>query len=271
MNFISLSYTDLVLASLLLLVGGVASLYLRLGLERQLGIAALRMVVQLMLIGLILKALFALVSPLWTGMAALFMVLMAGREVMARQKRNFTGFWSYGLGTSSLMLAGTIVTVLALTTQVRPDPWFDPRYAIPLLGMILGNTMNGVSIGLDRLLTTATHERQAVEARLALGHDRLRAFRPLVMDACRGGLMHIVNAMSAAGVVSLPGMMTGQILAGIDPTEAVKYQILIMFLLAGSTGIGVLTAVIAAVYRLTDGRHRLRLDRLGAADTPRLR
>jgi putative ABC transport system permease protein len=264
-NFISLTYWDLVLASLLLLVGGAASLTLRLGLERQLGIAALRMVVQLMIIGLILKALFTLVSPLWTGMAALFMALMAGREVMARQKRNFSGFWSYGLGTSSLMLAGTIVTVLALTTQIRPDPWFDPRYAIPLLGMILGNTMNGISIGLDRLLTTAVRERRSVESRLALGHDRLSALRPLVADACRGGLMHIVNSMSAAGVVSLPGMMTGQILAGIDPTEAVKYQILILFLIAGATGIGVLTAVIAAALRITDGRHRLRLDRLAKA------
>jgi putative ABC transport system permease protein len=270
-NFISLTYFDLVLASLLLLVGGAASLYLRLGLEKQLGIAALRMVVQLMIIGLILKALFAIVSPLWTALAALFMVLMAGREVMARQERNFSGFWSYGLGTSSLMLAGTLVTVLALTTQIRPDPWFDPRYAIPLLGMILGNTMNGISIGLDRLLTTASRERQSVEARLALGHDRMRAFAPLIRNACRGGLMHIVNSMSAAGVVSLPGMMTGQILAGIDPTEAVKYQILILFLIAGATGIGVLTAVIAAALRLTDGRHRLRLDRLAKADTPRLR
>jgi putative ABC transport system permease protein len=270
-NFISLTYWDLVLASLLLLVGGFASLYLRLGLERQLGIAALRMVVQLMIIGLILKALFAIVSPLWTALAALFMVLMAGREVMARQERNFSGFWSYGLGTSSLMLAGTLVTVLALTTQVRPDPWFDPRYAIPLLGMILGNTMNGISIGLDRLLTTAARERQAVEARLALGHDRMQAFAPLIRNACRSGLMHIVNSMSAAGVVSLPGMMTGQILAGIDPTEAVKYQILILFLIAGATGIGVLTAVIAAALRLTDNRHRLRLDRLSAGDSPRLR
>ena len=271
MTFISLTYTDLVLASLLLLVAGGASLYLRLGLERQLGIAALRMVVQLMLIGLILKVLFAIVSPLWTGMAALFMALMAGREVMARQERNFSGFWSYGLGTSSLMLAGTLVTVLALTTQIRPDPWFDPRYAIPLLGMILGNTMNGISIGLDRLLTTAVRERQVLEARLALGHDRMRAFGPLIRNACRGGLMQIVNSMSAAGVVSLPGMMTGQILAGIDPTEAVKYQILILFLIAGATGIGVLTAVIAAALRLTDDRHRLRLDRLAAAGKPGLR
>ena len=263
MTFIPLGYGELALAASLLLISGLLSLYLRLRLERQLAIAALRTMVQLTLVGLVLKTLFALVSPLWTGLAATVMILAAGREVLARQKRTFTGFWTYGIGTTSLMLAGTFVTLVALTTQVRPDPWFDPRYAIPLLGMILGNTMNGVSLGFDRLLTSVTRERVAVEARLALGHDRASAFRPLVRDACRGGIMAIINSMSAAGLVSLPGMMTGQILAGIDPVEAVKYQILIMFLVAGSTGLGVLLAVLGAARRLTDDRHRLRLDRLG--------
>lgn len=262
MTFITLSYADLVLASLLLLFAGGLSVVLHLGLEGNLAVAAARMVVQLTVVGLVLKTLFALVSPWWTGAAALAMVLFAGREVMARQKRGLGAAWTYGLGTASLMLAGTVITGLALTTQIRPDPWFDPRYALPILGMVLGNTMNGVSIGLDRLLSAAARERAAIEARLALGHDRRRAFSHLVRDACRTGMMHIVNAMSAAGLVSLPGMMTGQILAGVAPVEAVKYQILIMFLLAGATGIGVLAAVFAAARRLTDDRHRLRLDRL---------
>jgi putative ABC transport system permease protein len=262
MTFIALGYADLVIASLLLLFSGLLSIYLRLGLERQIGIAALRMVVQLMLIGLVLKFLFQMVSPLWTGVAAIIMITLAGREAAARQKRKFTGWWTYGLGTSSLMIACSIVTVLALTTQIRPEPWFDPRFAIPILGMILGNTMNGVSIGLDRLLSSATERRGAIEARLALGHDRTQAFRPLVRDSIRAGLINIINAMSAAGVISLPGMMTGQILAGVDPTEAVKYQILIMFLIAGSTALGTLAAVMFAARRLSDSRHRLRLDRL---------
>ena len=265
MNFIFLGYVDLVLASLLLLISGLLSISLRLGLEKPLGVAALRMVVQLTLISWILKELFAMVSPWWTAAAALLMLLFAGREVVARQRRKLAGLWTYGLGTASMMLAGTIVTGLALTTQIRPEPWFDPRYALPILGMILGNTMNGVSLGLDRLLTAVGRERVAVEARLALGHHRAEAFRPLLRDACRTGLMQIVNSMSAMGLVFLPGMMTGQILAGIEPFEAVKYQILIMFLIAGANGIGVIVAVFAAMRRLTDNRHRLRLDHLVAA------
>ena len=104
-------------------------------------------------------------------------------------------------------------------------------------------------------------QKIAIEARLALGHARRDAVRPYVREAMRAGVMHIINAMSAAGLISIPGMMTGQILAGVDPTQAVKYQILIMFLIAGSTSLGALTAIWALSNRLSDDRDRLRLDR----------
>lgn len=224
--------------------------------------AALRTTVQLTLIGLVLKILFQLVSPWWTGLAALVMLLLAGREATARQSLKLRGGWSYSIATSSLMVAGGVVTILALTTAVRPEPWYDPRFALPLLGMVLGNTLTGISVGMERLSATLKREKDAIEARLALGHTRQDAVRPYVREAIRAGLMPIINAMSAAGLISLPGMMTGQILAGVDPTEAVKYQILIMFLLAGTTSLGALMAVLGTSRRLGDERDRLRLDRL---------
>ena len=98
-----------------------------------------------------------------------------------------------------------------------------------------------------------------------LGASRRAATAPVTREALRSALMPIINSMAATGVVSLPGMMTGQILGGVPPAEAVKYQILVMFLIAGGTGLGAVTAVLGGVYRLTDGRHRLRLDRLTAA------
>jgi putative ABC transport system permease protein len=125
MNFISLGVTDLALASLLIIINGALSLVLGLGLERQLIIAACRMVVQLSLVGIVLKTLFAIVSPFWTAVAALVMVLFAGYEASARQRRKLSGWWTYGIGTSSMMAAGIVVTVLALTTQIKPDPWCD--------------------------------------------------------------------------------------------------------------------------------------------------
>ncbi len=263
-TYISLDLIDLALASVLLVLNGALSIWLRLALERQLFIAAGRMCVQLGLMGLVLKTLFELVSPWLTGLAVLIMVLFAGREVMGRQERRFRGFWAYGLGTSSVLFAGVLVTVFALATQIQADPWYHPRYAIPLLGMILGNTMTGISVGLNTLTSQVQRERPTIETLLALGETRAAAFRPLVRSATRNGLIPIVNAMAAAGVVSLPGMMTGQILAGVEPVEAIKYQVLIMFLIAGGTAIGVVSAVHAGVWRLSDSRHRLRLDRLAA-------
>lgn len=264
-SYIALSYWDLVLAAIFLVLNGVLSLALNLGLERQLLIAASRMIVQLLLVGLVLKAIFAAASPALTVAVALVMGIFAGREIWARQERRLAGPWGYGIGAGAMMVAGVMVTLVALTTQIEPEPWWSPRFALPLFGMILGNTMTGVSLGLDTLTSTLYRETLAVEARLLLGQTRWQAVTPFSRRALRSGFMPIVNAMAATGVVSLPGMMTGQILSGVDPTEAVKYQLLIMFLIGGATGLGVLGAVLASVWRLTDQRHRLRLDRLGPA------
>ena len=262
MTYIQLDYLDLALGALLVALNGGLSLVLHLELEKRLAIAALRMVVQLTLVGLVLTTLFALISPLWTGLTALAMILFAGREILARQDRPLSGWWAYGLGTGAMLAASTMVTLFALTTQLSPTPWYDPRYAIPLLGMVLGNTMTGISLGLQTLTTNLVRERAAVEARLALGATRHQALLPAIRLALRSAWMPIINAMAATGVVSLPGMMTGQILSGVAPVEAVKYQILILFLVAGGTGLGAMAAVLGVAHRLTDHRHRLRLDRL---------
>jgi putative ABC transport system permease protein len=261
-SYIQLELIDLALAALLVVLNAGLSIALQLGLERQLLVATLRMIVQLLLVGLVLTTLFALVSPLWTGCAALAMVLFAGREIMARQERRLAGLWAYGLGTGCMLVAASLVTVFALTTPVQPEPWYNPRYALPLLGMILGNTMTGISLGLHTLTSGLVRDRVAVEARLTLGATRREAMLTVTRSALRSALMPIVNAMAATGLVALPGMMTGQILAGVEPAEAVKYQILIMFLIAGGTGLGATAAVLAGGLRLSDRRHRLRLDRL---------
>ncbi len=263
-EYIALSYWDVVLAAVFLIVNGILSLWLDLRLEKQLLIASVRMIVQLLLIGLVLKAVFAVASPWITAALALAMGLFAGREIWARQERRLAGLWGFGLGSGAMMFSGLLVTVLALTTQVQPDPWWSPRFALPLFGMILGNTMTGVSLGLDTLNTAVHRERTAIEARLCLGATRWYAVAPFARRALRSGFMPIINSMAATGVVSLPGMMTGQILSGVDPQEAVKYQLLVMFLIGGATGLGVLLAVGGGVWRLTDDRHRLRLDRLVA-------
>ena len=263
-GYIALSYWDLAVASVLVLVDAILSIVFGLRIHRSLLIAAIRMTVQLMLVGLVLTFLFAAVSPLWTGLTALGMILFAGLEITQRQERRLFGWWSYGLGTGCMMVASVVVTVIALLTALRPTPWYDPRYAIPLLGMVLGNCMTGIALGLHTLTTSFVTRRASVEAQLMLGATRWGATAPVTREALRSALMPTINSMSATGLVSLPGMMTGQILGGVPPVEAVKYQLLVMFLIAGGTGLGAVAAVLGGVFRLTDGRHRLRLDRIAA-------
>ncbi|HKJ22747.1 MAG TPA: ABC transporter permease, partial [Gammaproteobacteria bacterium] len=170
--------------------------------------------------------------------------------------------WGFAMGTVSMFISTFSVTLIALTVIIQPEPWYKPQYAIPLLGMLFGNSMNGVALSLDRLTQTAWQQQAVIEARLILGQPWHEAIADIRRDSLRSGMIPILNAMAAAGLVSLPGMMTGQILAGAPPLEAVNYQILIMFLIAAGTGFGTVAAVSLGARRLFDKRHRLRLDRL---------
>ena len=264
MNPILLTPFDLAIASVLIVLDGVLSLVLRLQLHAQLALAAARMVVQLILIGFVLRLVFAIASPWITLAVVLAMVAIAGREVAARPEQRLGRFGNYAVGATAVAIATFLAAILALTTAIRPHPWYDARYAIPLAGIVLGNVLNSGSIALDSLLGGVVRERAAIEAQLALGASFSRAMRGLIRTSVRRALLPIVNQMSAAGVVTLPGIMTGQILAGMDPMEAAKYQILLMFLLSGGSGFAAVTVVYLAAMRLTDDRQRLRIDRLTA-------
>ncbi|NEZ04323.1 iron export ABC transporter permease subunit FetB [Wenzhouxiangella sp. XN201] len=261
-SVIDLSWWQLALAAVLVLALAGSMWLTRLGLAGSLLIAAGRTVVQLALVGLVLEALFAVGALGWIALMALAMLLLAGREVMVRQKHRFTGGWAFGIGTVSMFVSAFSVTVLALVVVIGPDPWYSPQYAIPLLGMLLGNTMTGVALSLDRLTESAWRERALIEHRLMLGQTWVEAISEIRRNAMRSGMIPIINAMAAAGLVSLPGMMTGQILAGSPPALAVKYQILIMFTIAAGTGFGTMAAVSMGSRRLFDKRERLRIDRL---------
>lgn len=262
MNVVALSVFDLSFAAVLVLLLAVLTFKLGTGQSRAMVIAAIRTVVQLILLGLVLDTIFASAWWVYTLLIILVMVLVAGYEVTARQKRRFRGWWGYGLGTTTMFVSTFSVLLLTLLVMVQPDPWYKPQYAIPLFGMLLGNSMTGIALALDRLTEGVWTQRAAVEARLMLGEDWQSAIGDMQREALRSGLMPIINAMAAAGVVSLPGMMTGQILGGSPPLEAAKYQILIMFLITVASGIGTVLAVRMGGRRLFDERERLALHRL---------
>ncbi|MFT5063427.1 MAG: putative ABC transport system permease protein [Gammaproteobacteria bacterium] len=262
---ITLTYWDLLASSLLVLILAAVSAYAKLGITRTLLIAAIRCAVQLGLIGLILNWLFGTESLAVLLLVVTVMWVAAGREVVGRQSRRLKGLYAFASGAVAMFLSSFTVTIVALTLIIDVQPWYQPQYAIPLLGMMLGNTMTGVSLATERLTTSVWERAAQIEQRLMLGQTAREAMRPLMRESATAGIMPIVNAMSAAGLVSLPGMMTGQILAGTPPTEAVKYQLMIMFLVSAGTGLGVVGSLWVTQMRLFDSRQRLRLDRLSSS------
>lgn len=266
MTYVPLDLGDLAIAASLMIVIGAISIGFRLGLEKTIAVAALRMVLQLALVGLVLKFIFEVNAPQWTLLFALVMLAAAGYEVASRQSRRIRGWQPLALGAGLPFVAGLAATFLAAFVIIQPDPWYAPRYILPILGMMLGNALSGVSLVLDTITQGANRERQAIEARLALGASRFEAMHGVLKRGLTAGTMPILTAMAATGLVSLPGMMTGQILAGIEPVSAAKYQVMIMFLIAGATVLSVVAAGLGAILLLTDERHRLRLDRVAGEE-----
>ncbi len=252
-------------AASLLVAHGLLSVGLRLGLERKLAIAALRAVIQLSLVGWILVPVFSTDSP-WIVLAVCtVMITLAARESVRRVHRTYRGISAHAL--IAIAFAGGSTALLASGLIIGVEPWWEPRYLIPLLGMILGNALTGISLGLDRCLAQLDERRSEVEAALALGATRWEAALPVAQEALRTGLVPILNAMSAVGLVTIPGMMTGQILGGTSPARAARYQILILFLIAFATALGAGLAVLFALLAVFDDRHRLRAERLHRRDT----
>ncbi len=262
MSPIALSAVDLALAASLVLVLALLNLLLRLGLTVRLLHYSLRMTVQLLAIGLVLKLLFAQTNPWFVVLLTFIMLSIAGMEVRAVQSVKIVGFAGYGIGTISMFVSSFSLTLLALLVIIQVEPWYTPQYVIPLLGMMLGNTMNGVALATDKLTSQLYEKREIVEQRLMLGQTWKEASLEIQKESMKVGMIPTINSMGAAGIVSLPGMMTGQILAGTSPLEAVNYQILIMFLITAGTGFGVICAILLLSRHMFDRRHRLRLDRV---------
>ena len=255
---IPLDALDLAIASLLVFVAGLISVTLQLKLERQLALAALRTVVQLLAIGYVLRWVFAVEHLSVVLGIALVMIFAASHSAVRRPERMYRGVTWRALVI--LCAVGLLTTTTVTGLVIGAQPWYRPQYFIPLLGMILGNSLNGVSLSLDSLLESLTQRRERIEMELAHGATRWEAAREHVAAAVRRGLIPIINTMMVVGIVSLPGMMTGQILAGADPLEAVKYQIVVMFMVAGATALGCIGVVLLSYRRLFDTAHRLRVD-----------
>ncbi|SMG23927.1 ABC transporter permease [Paraburkholderia susongensis] len=260
MSLQNLSLWDVAIAALLIVVNGAVSVALKLDLERKLAWAAVRTVVQLLAIGYVLGWVFQygrwyVVLPLM-----IVMTLIAGFAGAQRGSHGYAG--QRADSVLSIWVSSWLVAAVGLFVVIRIHPWYEPQYAIPILGMILGNTLTGVSLGIERMTEELTARRDRVEMALALGATRWEAAQAPARQAVRAGMMPTLNQMAVVGVVSLPGMMTGQVLAGQSPLQAVRYQIVIMFLIAASSALGTVGAVLLTYQRLFSAEQQFLPSRL---------
>lgn len=265
MDYIQLTPWDLALATLLIGVPAIISIALKLGLEKNLALASVRTIVQLALLGLVLEWVFSADRWFYVLPMLAVMLFFAARAGIKRSSRRFPGAFIAAFGALTLATSVTTFSVTEIILDV--DRWYEPQYIIPLMGMLLGNGLTGISLGLDRMLSDITAQRRTVEARLALGSTLWQATLPWLRQGLRNGMIPIINAMMIVGLVSLPGMMTGQILAGVDPAHAVAYQILIMFMIAAATAMGVIILCLIAFYAIADPFERVRWDRISRHDS----
>jgi len=253
---ILISNGQLATSVVLVLIAGLVSAALRLGVLRSLAWGTLRTFLQLGLIGYALVHIFAIDHPLLVAGVVALMVSAGAHAAVGRMRH--VPFRPYLVAAVSLGASTYLVGIFVCALLIGGDHWYTGRVAIPIAGMILGNTLNGVSLSLDRFFADVRARAPEIEQRLSLGYERWEAVRPQLRAALRAGMTPTLNALMIVGVVSLPGMMTGQILAGVDPLTAARYQIVVMMMVAASVTLGSLTLVLLSYRRCFTSDQALR-------------
>ncbi|CUX15693.1 ABC transporter permease [Clostridium sp. C105KSO13] len=227
----NISIASLLISSSLVLVTLFFSYWQKLKLEKEVIIGVVRAVVQLVLVGYILEYVFGYKNPVFTTLLLLFMIFNAAYNAAKRGKAI-----KKGLIISFLSITvGTIVTlaILVLSKTIQ----YEPYQIIPVSGMIVGNAMVALGLCYKQIASDFKIKREEVETKLSLGADILPSSIEIIRDSIKTGMLPTIDSAKTLGIVSLPGMMTGLILAGSSPMEAIKYQIMVTFMLLSTTSI----------------------------------
>ena len=225
----------LALAYVLFIVVFSITWWKKLHLEKDLVHSVVRMTLQLILMGFLLTYIFEI--RLWFVMTLLFLVMIffATQTIVKRSGISFRGV--YRILFFSILCGGGVVFFFFILVVVHNQPWYDPRYFIPLAGMIIGNSMNGSALALERFYDDVKIRRKEIETLVSFGATAEEASKDAFRKAFRSSLVPTLTSMTGMGIVFLPGMMTGQILGGSPPLTAIKYQMAIMAAILGSVSL----------------------------------
>ncbi|HEY5653330.1 MAG TPA: ABC transporter permease [Pontiella sp.] len=253
---IDLSFMSLASMYALMMVPLAIIFYLQLGIIRDTLFALVRMTVQLFLVGLYLKYIFQLNNPMVSLGWVIIMMVVANISILDKaglKRRPF--FWRSlsGVAGSTLLASGWFILI-----AIRPDPFYDARYMVPIIGMVLGNCLRSNVLSLERFYSGIRKHENEFMTYLMLGASLKEAVRPYLRDAVKAAVNPSVATMATMGIVSLPGMMTGQILGGAMPMEAIKYQIGIMICIFTSMMVAALVNIVASLPVAFDEYQRLK-------------
>ncbi len=244
---VTIGWLQLALASGFILLTGALTYAVGARLEKDLAVAALRTYLQLLALGFVLRWVFANDYPLIVLAILGLMMLTATRIILGRAPDAPAGL--FGSTLLAMALTGVTVTFAVTGLVVGVRPWWRAQYVIPIAGMVIGNSMTGIALVLERVFADLDARRDAILALTALGATPWEAARDSVRSAIRAGLIPTINSMAAVGIVFIPGMMTGQVLAGVDPLVAAPYQIVVMLMVSAATALGAVSAVLLSFRR----------------------
>lgn len=232
-NYYSIDIWGLLIALVMVAVAAGISEAMRMGIGKTLLWSACRALLQLCAMGFIMEFVIKSNNPWLVLLLVMFMLIAAVQITLSRAKGVPKGL----AGPVFLSLVITMLIMISLVTEliIRPQPWYAPQLVVPLTGMLLGNTVSALAVGLSRFFESMKERRDEVDTLLALGATTWEAARPSIVSSIRLGLLPTTASLASSGIVTVPGMMAGQIIAGGNPIDAAKYQFLILAVIAALT------------------------------------
>ncbi len=231
-DLIKLDFVDLAIAVGLMAIAIGLSAWEKLGLELNLAIATGRTILQLLVLGYVLEFIFAL-NNVW-GVLAILAVILTVTAIVAKNRISPKIPQVLPLVWGAILISTAVTVIYTNFLIIQPERWYEPRYVIPLAGIVLGNAMNAAAIAGERLVSTMNSQSVEIETHLSLGATPQQAVSQYRKEAIRAAFLPTLNQMTLVGMVAIPGITTGQLIAGIRPIDAISYEIVIIFMVAAS-------------------------------------
>jgi len=248
MGAMKISYLSLFFYLLLLLIPIAILVYLKLKIVRSVIVSFTRMIVQLAFVGLYLEYIFKLDNPLINALWILIMIIVANQSILRQTGLRFKIFFFYTFPSHIITMVFSFVTFLIVLDM---GTFFSARYLIPIGGMVMGNMLRGNIVSLDRFYHSLTQREEEYIYYISLGASKMEALQPFISEAVKSALSPYIATAATMGLVSLPGMMTGQILGGASPVVAIQYQVMILVAIFVASSIssflGILFSIIPSI------------------------